>query len=114
MTRMRRIKPAGYFDGESGSFEVGPTDKAAPDLRAKGRLEYVEAHHLRFAETGEWFMKCGTDAPENLFAYDDFDATPNTGNRRKSWSPHAGDYDAATMADFTWQGGKGSESDVIC
>ncbi|MCH7228406.1 DUF5060 domain-containing protein [Haloferula sp. A504] len=100
---------AGYFDGEAGSFEVGPTDKAAPDLRAKGRLEYVGAHHLRFAETGEWFMKCGTDAPENLLAYEDFDATPDAGNRRKSWSPHAADYDASRMSGFTWQGGKGSE-----
>jgi hypothetical protein len=100
---------AGFFDGASGTIEVLATDKAAPDLRARGRLEYVGAHHLRFAETGEWFMKCGTDAPENLLAYDDFDATPNVGNRRKSWTPHAGDYQASAMAPFTWQGGKGSE-----
>ena len=100
---------AGFFDGASGTIEAVASDKAAPDLRAKGRLEYVGAHHLRFAGTGEWFMKCGTDAPENLLAYDDFDATPNVGNRRKSWSPHAADYDASRMSDFTWQGGKGAE-----
>jgi hypothetical protein len=100
---------AGFFDGASGTFYILATDKNTPDLRAKGRLQYVGAHHLRFAETGEWFMKCGTDSPENLLAYDDFDATPNVSNRRKSWSPHAGDYQASAMASFTWQGGKGSE-----
>lgn len=104
---------AGYFDGAAGSFEILPTDKSGRDHRGKGRLEYVGKHHLRFAETGEYFLKCGADAPENFLAYDDFDDTPNDQdgqpNRRKSWSPHAGDYDASSAAPFTWQGGKGTE-----
>lgn len=100
---------ASFFDGASGTFNVLATDKPASDLRAKGRLQYVGKHHLRFAETGEFFLKCGTDSPENLFAYEDFDATPNVSNRRKSWSPHQSDYSAATMSAFTWQGGKGTE-----
>lgn len=96
------------FDGASGSFVIGPTDKTGRDHRGKGRLQYVGKHHLRFAETGEYFLKVGADAPENLLAYDDFDATPNTGNRRKSWSPHARDYDPADAAEFTWKNGKGT------
>ena len=102
----------GFFDGDAGSFTVMETDKSGRDHRGKGLLEYVGAHHLRFAGTGEWFMKAGADAPENLLAYDDFDDTPNdpngNGNLRKSWSPHAADYDSGS-SEFTWQGGKGSE-----
>ena len=104
---------AGFFDGESGTLQIAATDKSGRDLRSKGRLQYVGKHHLRFAETGEYFMKVGADAPENFLAYDDFDDTPNDQdnqpNLRKSWSPHAGDYDAASASSFTWQGGKGTE-----
>ncbi len=100
---------AGSFDGTSGSFEVLPSDKTGRDFRGQGRLEYVGKHHLRFAESGAYFMKCGTDSPENLLAYEDIDATPDAGGRRKSWSPHQPDYDPLEAAPFTWQNGKGSE-----
>ena len=100
---------AGHFDGAAGSFEILPSDKNGRDFRGKGRLQYVGKHHLRFAGTGEYFMKCGTDSPENLLSYDDFDATPDAGGRRKSWTPHQADFDPAEAAAFTWQGGKGSE-----
>lgn len=108
--------PGGYFHGASGTLQVTETDKTAPDLRFEGRLEYLGEHHLRFAGTGRYFMKCGPDAPENLLAYEDFDDTPNDmqgpekgHNLRKSWSPHQIDYNPTSMAPFTWQGGKGSE-----
>jgi Domain of unknown function (DUF5060)/Cadherin-like domain/Putative collagen-binding domain of a collagenase len=100
---------AGTVDGASGSFEVLPTDKTGRDFRGKGRLQYVGRHHLRFAGSGDYFMKCGTDSPENLLAYEDFDATPDAGGRRKSWQPHQQDYDPQEAAPYTWQGGKGSE-----
>jgi len=92
------------FDGLSGSFNVGPTDKTGRDHRAKGRLQYVGQRYLRFAETGEYFLKIGADAPENFLAYDDFDNTPNNGGRRKSWDPHEQDW---TNGDPSWQSGKG-------
>ncbi|MBK1825466.1 DUF5060 domain-containing protein [Haloferula rosea] len=104
---------AGFFDGDGGLFTIGGTDKTGRDLRGKGRLQYVGKHHLQFAETGEYFLKAGPDAPENFLAYDDFDDTPNDQdnqpNNRKSWGPHAGDYDAASASPFTWQSGKGTE-----
>jgi hypothetical protein len=53
---------AGYFDGASGSFNVTPTEKTGRDHRGKGRLQYVGKHHLRFAETGEYFLKAGADS----------------------------------------------------
>ena len=45
---------AGFFDGNTGSFTIDPTDKTDADFRAKGRLEYVNKHHLQFAETGDY------------------------------------------------------------
>ncbi|WP_193213055.1 DUF5060 domain-containing protein [Luteolibacter marinus] len=98
---------AGGSDGAMGSFEVEATDKTGRDLRGKGRLQYVGRHHLRFAETGEFYLKCGTDSPENLLAYADFDDTPNAGNRRKTWSAHLQDYDEAEAAEYTWSGSGG-------
>ncbi|NQT11894.1 MAG: DUF5060 domain-containing protein [Planctomycetes bacterium] len=95
---------AGPPDGATGSFEIGPTDKEAPDHRAKGRLQYVGGHYLRFAETGEYFLKCGADAPENFLAYEDFDNTPDNKGFRKSWGPHVKDW---RPGDPTWKDGKG-------
>ena len=100
---------AGFFDGTSGSFSVSASDKTGRDHRGKGRLEYVGEHYLRYAGTGEWFVKAGADAPENTLAYEDFDDVPDQGGRRKSWQPHQQDYRAAEAAAYTWQGGKGSE-----
>lgn len=100
----------------SGSFTVLPTDKRGRDFRARGRLEYVGRHHLRFAGSGEYFLKVGADAPENLLAYADFDGTVANprrdarpgenapAGRLKTWAPHVRDW---RPGDPTWQGGKG-------
>jgi hypothetical protein len=98
--------PVVSLDGLGGSFNVTNTDKTGRDFRAKGRLSYVGKHHLQFEETGEYFLKGGADAPENFLAYEDFDNTPDMGNRRKSWSPHAQDY---MEGDPTWKNGIGTE-----
>jgi len=100
---------AGFMDGATGSFSVANSNKSGRDHRAKGRLQYVGQHYLQYAETGEWFVKGGADAPENTLAYDDFDDVPNRSNRRKSWSPHQQDYVASDAGDYTWKNGKGSE-----
>ncbi|WP_114750950.1 DUF5060 domain-containing protein [Pleomorphovibrio marinus] len=62
------------FNGAIGEFTIAETDKSGRDHRGKGILRYVGEHHLRF-DNGEWFMKGGSDAPETLFAYADFDDT---------------------------------------
>ncbi len=96
------------FDGATGAFTVGHTDKAAPDLRARGRLDYVGGHYLQFQETGAYFLKCGADAPENFLAYADFDGAFKSDGHKdnlvKTWSAHVGDWQAG---DPVWQGGKG-------
>ncbi len=94
------------FHGKRGSFKIGESDKSGRDFHGKGRLEYVGARYLRFAGTDEFFLKAGADAPETIFAYDEFDNTiankPNL--PLKTWAPHAGDF---REGDPTWQDGKG-------
>ncbi|XOV91035.1 MAG: DUF5060 domain-containing protein [Bacteroidota bacterium] len=95
-----------FIDGLSGQFEIVDSDKDGNDNRAKGRLEYVGEHYLKYAETGEYFIKLGVDAPENLLAFDDFDSTSNVFGYLKSWEPHNKDFDEAANF-YLWQNGKG-------
>jgi len=93
------------FDGTKGSFVVRrSTAKGSRDHRRKGRLRYVGKHHLQFEETREYFLKQGTDSPENFLAYADFDGTPNNSDLRKTWSAHVRDW---RRGDPTWKGNKG-------
>jgi len=99
------------LDGTTGTFEIGASTKTGNDLRApdRGRLSVQGAHYLQF-DNGDPFFKVGADSPENTLAYEDFDATPNRGDRRKDWWPHLDDFSAATGADdFLWQDTKGQE-----
>lgn len=66
---------AAAFDGATGRFTIGATDKKAPDFRARGLLKYIGGHYLQFAGSGEYFLKGGADSPENFLAYQDFDGT---------------------------------------
>ena len=102
--------PAGQavapFDGRTGSFQIAATDKASPDFRARGRLQYVGKHHLQFAGSGEYFLKLGTDSPETLLAFADFDGTVA---RKPSvplhtFAPHVKDW---RTGDPTWKGEQG-------
>jgi hypothetical protein len=105
---------AGYMDGATGTIQVSKTDKKLPDNRARGRLQYVGERYLKWAGTNEYFIKVGTDAPENMLHYADFDGTTDGYGKvgkdykqfLKTWAPHARDYTADADA-YTWQGGKG-------
>ncbi len=97
---------AGYFDGAIGSFSIEASDKSLPDNRARGRLEYIGEHYLRYSESGKYFIKVGVDAPENLLGYADFDASSDVFDLRKTWDAHAIDFQPDAEA-YTWQGGKG-------
>ncbi|MEL6275926.1 MAG: DUF5060 domain-containing protein, partial [Bacteroidota bacterium] len=99
---------AGFMDGMRGSFTVEKADKTGRDLRGKGRLQFVGSTYLRFAESGEYFLKAGADAPENIFAYTDFDGNFHDDGHKdefiKTWEPHLKDWNEG---DPTWQGDKG-------
>ncbi|MES2696690.1 MAG: DUF5060 domain-containing protein [Verrucomicrobiota bacterium] len=108
--------PLAPFNGKSGSFTIARTDKTGRDFRALGRLGTTGGRYLRFAGTGDYFLKAGPDAPETLLAYHDFDGTergrkqpakpgaiePN--QALKTWAPHLADWRAG---DPTWRGDKG-------
>lgn len=87
------------IDGDFGTFSISETDKSGKDFRAKGKLEYVGEHFMRWTN-GEYFMKMGSNSPENLFEYVGFDDS----NSSRTFPDHIGDWSAG---DPTWKGGQG-------
>ena len=97
-------------DGTSGTFEV------TPDPEAKGILRHDGGRYLRFAASGEAFLKGGADSPENFLAYEDFDGTRSTrqGDDRRpgeadgaglhTYAPHLRDW---SEGDPSWGEGRG-------
>lgn len=104
------------FDGLTGEFRIEPSDKVGRDFRAHGRLESTGERYLRFAGSGDYFIKGGADSPENFLAYHEFDGTRYGGNNHRrlgednpntdlhSYMAHIGDWNAG---DPLWQGNKG-------
>ena len=90
------------FDGAAGSFVIAPTDKTGRDFRARGRLDYAGRRYLRFAETGEYFIKGGADSPENFLAYFEFDGTYS--RKRPGSDPKPGE--ARPMPFFRLRAGR--------
>lgn len=105
----QKIKSADFMDGKKGTFTIAKTDKTGRDLRGKGRLQYVRERYLKF-QNGDYFLKCGADAPENFLAYDKFDGTFHSDGHKddlvKTWEPHLKDWNEG---DPTWQNEKGKE-----
>ncbi len=83
------------FDGETGSFFVGPSNKTGRDFRAHGKLQYVNERYLQFAGSGQYFLKGGADSPENYLAFADFDQTTPS----HLYGPHVQDWN---VGDPTW------------
>lgn len=92
----------GFFDGESGTFTVAPTDQPATgrDLRGKGKLVYAGGHYLRFLGSGESFLKAGANSPEVFLQYREFDNTPSD----RVYAAHVRDW---RPGDPTWRDGRG-------
>jgi len=95
--------PAGratHFDGVTGSFTVADRDPIAPGFLKWGRLEYVGGYYLKFRD-GSYWIKGGTDSPENLLAYKGFENTPQG---KHEYSPHVADW---RPGDPDWGDGAG-------
>lgn len=96
------------FDGANGTFTISESAITAPDFRASGHLRYTGDHHLRFAGTGERFLRLGLGSPENFLAYADFDGTSDTGgiipDFLHTYSVHVADWESG---DPTWKADKG-------
>jgi hypothetical protein len=99
-------------DGESGSFDIGASNKALPDFRARGRVSYTGDHYFH-TENGAIWIKGGSDSPENFLGYAGFDNTEDqpggagtTGlqNGLHRYQPHVKDW---KTGDPDWNNGAG-------
>ncbi len=103
--------------GIVGTLEVAPVSDSGDSSEPRGLLQYVGRRYLQYAGTGDYFIKSGTDSPENFLAFEDFDGdrsrspgtrSPRTGEAETAplhrYEPHIQDW---TEGDPTWQGGKG-------
>ncbi|MGD2174153.1 MAG: DUF5060 domain-containing protein, partial [Candidatus Brocadiaceae bacterium] len=100
--------PVPPLDGLRGTVQIGSAEGTGTDPRARGRLQYVGRRYLRFAGSGEYFLKQGADAPENFLACADFDGDFASDGHRdhlvKTWQAHVRDW---REGDPSWQQGKG-------
>lgn len=87
-------------DGAKGSFTV--KEMQTDPIKARGIVQYTGEHYYRYSGDRNIFWKFGPDAPENMLAYDDYDATTNFKTLRKNWSFHQPDYNARDAKGFTW------------
>jgi len=67
------------FHGSTNTFTVGAADTTAPGLLAQGRLEYVGKKYLKQRDSSTYWLKTGSNSPENLFGYSGFDNVVDQG-----------------------------------
>ncbi|MGE0144646.1 MAG: DUF5060 domain-containing protein [Planctomycetota bacterium] len=80
-------------------FHVGPRRSTATGFYAKGPIDVRDGHHLRHRD-GSYFLKTGTNSPENFLGYAGFDGARDLGglprnqsflhryaNHRVDWRP---------------------------
>ena len=106
-TNIAILNPLGTpleYDGLTGQFSI---DKESKDpIRARGLLTYTGEQYYRYSGDNSLFFKFGPDAPENMLAYSEFDATPNYKGFRKDWSAHRKDF-SGKGKPFLWKEGQG-------
>jgi N-acetylneuraminic acid mutarotase len=99
---------------DSGSFEVIPCDEPGRDFRTRGRV-VVENQRFKLEGSDDYWLKAGTDSPENLLAFEDFDATrriaaskddgeAKTDSQIHRYEAHLKDW---KNGDLTWKGEDG-------
>ena len=66
------------LDGSEGVFDITHAASDAPLFLRHGRLEYVGEHYLKFRD-GPYWIKGGTDSPENLLGFAGIDGTFDQG-----------------------------------
>lgn len=70
--------------GANGQFTVSERYAAAPGFLSQGRLNYVNNHYLKF-DDGPYWIKGGTDSPENLLGFEGIDGTVSQGGINPSF-----------------------------
>lgn len=105
------------IENANGSFTVGVNQSSDVDFRCRGRIVADRKGFFRFKNTGQYWLKGGTDSPENLLAFADFDGTyriqasndegeSNTDDQVHTYATHVADW---RPEDPTWGQGKGSD-----
>ncbi|WP_169727412.1 DUF5060 domain-containing protein [Granulosicoccus antarcticus] len=81
--------------GSSGDMQIAPAPYDAPEFLRHGRLEYVGEHYLKFRD-GPYWIKGGTDSPENLLGFSGIDGTFDQGGIDElflhDYAEHRGDF----------------------
>lgn len=93
-------------NGQHGEFNVADPDPNAPGFLGKGKLAYVpDKFYLRTLGDNRYWIKGGTDSPEDLLAYEGFDNT-RSGSRFvvKKYAGHVRDW---KPGDPDWNDGRG-------
>lgn len=93
-------------DGQKGEFEVAGADLDAPGFLSKGKLAYAHGQfYLKTLGDSRYWIKGGTDSPEDFLAYDGFDNT-RSGSRFavKKYAGHVRDW---RPGDPDWKDGRG-------
>lgn len=88
------------FDGITGNFLVAESDKQLPDFRSQGMLLYNGTRYLQFTGSKNYFIKGGSNSPENFLAYHEFDTT----SPKHKYSEHVNDW---LPGDPLWDSTKG-------
>ena len=87
------------FDGTTGYIDIYHSNPNTPDFLKWGRLLYAGGHYLKFKD-GPYWIRGGTDSPENLLAFEGFDNTIPShcyAEHEEDWRP----------GDPDWGKGKG-------
>lgn len=93
-------------DGQRGEFDVADADPNASGFLAKGKLAYAPGKfYLKTLGDNCYWIKGGTDSPEDLLAYEGFDGT-RSGSRFavKTYPGHVRDW---RPGDPDWKDGRG-------
>ena len=101
-------KASSYIDGSSGKFDVAVRNANADGFLSKGRLVYEnDSYYLKTIGDGKYWIKGGTDSPENFLAYDGFVNTTGRDDKPEwfhDYDQHIADWN---NGDPDWDGGKG-------
>jgi hypothetical protein len=83
----------------TGTIDVAPRDPQAPGFLKWGALRYVGKHYLKFQD-GPYWLRGGTDEPEDFLGYVGFNNTPPS----HRYAAHVEDW---RPGDPDWADGKG-------
>jgi len=91
-------------EDSSGEFQIAERDPNAPGFLKSGALEYVGEHYLKFRD-GPYWIKSGTNSPENLLGYAGIQGTTDQGGIEvdflHEFAPHIDDASSTTDPFFS-------------